>query len=303
MLKGIARAVSTTIQEVFFLLFQRAGFHVTRNHFDSPIPDTIQLKDDLWLKRSELVGIAINEQKQTETLAKFKRQFKNEYDTIPRNKTASPHTYYFNNGAFGPVDGEMLYCMILDLKPQRVIEIGAGNSTFLSAQAILVNKEENEHYKCDLVAIEPNPSSALKAGFPGLSALISKKVQDVPISEFLKLKKNDILFIDSSHVLKVGSDVQYEYMELLPRLNKGVVIHIHDIFWPREYKKEWVKRNHWFWNEQYLLQSFLAFNDSFEILWIGSLMHLTYTNLLEKAFSSYKSDTDWPSSLWMRKTR
>ena len=303
MLKEIARALNTTIQELFFLLFQRAGFHVTRNHFYSPIPDTSQLKDDLWFERSELVGITINEQKQSEMLSNFERQFKDEYDTIPRNKTASPHTYYLNNRAFGPVDGEVLYCMIRHLKPRRVIEIGAGNSTFLSAQAILVNKEEDEQYKCDLVAIEPNPSLALKAGFPGLSALISKQVQDVPMSEFLKLKENDIIFIDSSHVMKIGSDVQYEYLELLPRLNRGVIIHIHDIFWPCEYKKEWIKRNHTFWNEQYLLQAFLAFNDCFEILWMGGLMHLTHYDLLEKAFDSYKKDMDWPSSLWMRKMR
>src|SRR5665647_1440065 len=130
MLKEIARAVNTTIQELFFLLFQRAGFHVTRNHFYSPIPDTSQLKADLWRERSELVGITTNEQKQIEKLSTFKRQFKDEYDTIPRNKTASPHTYYLNNRAFGPVDGEVLYCMIRHLKPHRVIEIGAGNSTF-----------------------------------------------------------------------------------------------------------------------------------------------------------------------------
>jgi predicted O-methyltransferase YrrM len=303
MLKEIARALSTRIQSFFFLLFQRVGFHVTRSRFYSPIPDTRELGDNLWLKRSELVGISINEQKQIETLSTFKHQFKNEYDTFPRNKTTSAHLYYLTNGAFGPVDGEMLYCMIRHLKPHRVMEIGAGNSTFLAAQAILVNKDEDEQYACDLVAIEPNPNRTLKAGFPGLSALIPRQVQDVPISEFLRLKENDILFIDSSHVLKVGSDVQYEYAELLPRLKKGVIIHIHDIFWPCEYKKEWIKKYHWFWNEQYLLQAFLAFNNCFEILWMGSLMHLMHNNLLEKAFNSYKSDTDWPSSLWIRKIR
>jgi len=133
--------------------------------------------------------------------------------------------------------------------------------------------------------------------------LIPKKVQDIPLSEFKKLSENDILFIDSSHVLKIGSDVQYLYLEVLPRLNKGVIVHAHDIFLPAEYPKEWVLKNYIFWNEQYLLQAFLAFNNSFEVLWAGSYMHLRHPDKLEEAFSSYKRDKIWPSSFWIRKIK
>lgn len=121
--------------------------------------------------------------------------------------------------------------------------------------------------------------------------------------EFQKLKENDILFIDSSHVLKTGSDVQYEYLEILPRLNKGVLVHFHDIFLPAEYPQKWILEDHKFWNEQYLLQAFLAFNDSFEILWAGSYMHLNHPDKLEQFFKSYNKNKRWPGSFWVRKIR
>jgi predicted O-methyltransferase YrrM len=300
---GIKRWIAYIIYKKLFTLWEKLGFHITRNHFYEPIPDTRTLKDDLWQKTSELVGIDINEESQINLLSMFSCKFKEEYENFPRNKTSIKYQYYINNGAFTSVDGEILYCMIRYFKPKKIFEIGAGNSTYLSAQAILKNKEEDNDYECELVAIDPYPNNTLKAGFPGLSKLIPKKVQDIPLSEFKKLSENDILFIDSSHVLKIGSDVQYLYLEVLPRLNKGVIVHAHDIFLPAEYPKEWVLKNYIFWNEQYLLQAFLAFNNSFEVLWAGSYMHLRHPDKLEEAFSSYKRDKIWPSSFWIRKIK
>jgi len=126
-----------------FPLWQMLGFHITPVHFEEPIPDTRKLKDDLWQKQSELIGIDMNETKQLELLSYFISKFKREYETFPRNKTSIPYQYYVNNGGFESVDGEVLYCMIWHFKPKRIIEIGSGNSTYLSAQAILKNKEEN----------------------------------------------------------------------------------------------------------------------------------------------------------------
>lgn len=191
--------------------------------------------------------------------------------------------------------------MVRHYKPQRIFEIGSGYSTYLLAQAIVKNGEEDDDYRCELVAIEPYPNEVLKAGFPGLSKLVRKKAQDIPISEFQRLTGNDILFIDSSHVLTIGSDVQYEYLEILPRLNKGVVVHIHDIFLPVEYPKEWVLQSFEFWNEQYLLHAFLAFNDSFEVLWASNYTSLKYPHKLEAAFDSYKRRKRGGTSFWMRR--
>lgn len=287
-----------------FPIFQKIGLHVILNHFYEPIPDTRTLKDDLWSNNSNLVAININDEYQNQILSEFSSMFKEEYEVFPLNKNEIevPSQYYVNNGGFESVDGEILYSMIRSFKPKRIFEIGSGNSTYLSAQAILKNKEEKGH-DCELIAIEPYPNDVLDAGFPALSKLIPSKIQDIPLSEFNKLEEDDILFIDSSHVLKIGSDVQYEYLEILPRLNKGVIVHVHDIFLPAEYQKEWVLKDYRFWTEQYLLQAFLAFNDSFEILWAGSYMHLKYPDKLETAFSSYKRNERWPGSFWMKKIR
>jgi len=285
-----------------FPLWQKLGLHITANHFYEPIPDTSTLNDNLWLKCSELVGIDINEQEQINLLSEFGLKYKEEFNSFPKNKTECPYQYFVNNGGFESVDGEILYCMIRHFKPRKIIEIGSGNSTYLSAQAVLKNKKEDS-YECKIVAIEPYPNNVLKKGFPGLSQLIPQKVQDVPLSLFYSLEENDILFIDSSHVLKIGSDVQYEYLEVLPRLKKGVIIHIHDIFLPEEYRKDWVVNDYIFWNEQYLLQAFLAFNESFKVIWAGNYMHLNNSDKIEKTFSSYKKNKVKPGSLWIVKSR
>ena len=288
--------------EKSFPLWQRLGFHILPNDYYQPIPDTRTLKDELWLKQSDLIGIDINEECQLNLLFEFSTKFKNEYENFPKSKTTTPHQYYVNNGLFESVDGEILYCMIRCFKPRKIFEIGSGHSTYLSAQAALKNLEENGN-ECEFIAFEPYPNDVLKAGFPGLSELIPIKIEDVPLSKFDELRENGILFIDSSHVLRIGSDIQYEYLEILPRLKKGVIVHSHDIFLPAEYPKEWVMVEHRFWNEQYLLQAFLAFNSAFEVLWAGSYMHLKHPDKLESAFPSYKREERWPGSFWMKKIK
>ena len=189
--------------------------------------------------------------------------------------------------------------MIRHFNPSTIMEIGSGNSTCLSAEALLKNRKEFGTSN-ELIAIEPYPNKNLEGGFPGLSKLIVDKVQNVPFTEFEKLKENDILFIDSSHVLQIGGDVQYEYLEILPRLKPGVIVHIHDIFLPAEYPKEWVLKRHRFWNEQYLLQAFLTLNKEFEVLWAGSYMNLNHAELLKNSFNSYNSKV-CPGSFWIRR--
>jgi len=284
-----------------FLLWQWLGLHVTMNHYTEPIPDTRRIPDTLWTMRPELSGINMNDAQQLELLTTFAEQFRSEYDALPRQRPPNPHSYYIDNPMFGSVDGEVLYCMVRYVKPKRIYEVGSGQSTYLAAQAILRNRMEDPRYVGELVAIEPYPSPVLRRGFPGLTKVIAKEVQQVPLSDFSQLAENDILFIDSSHVLKIGSDVQREYLDILPRINRGVLCHIHDIFLPSEYPKPWIMREHRFWNEQYLLQAFLAFNNSFEVLWASSYLHLKHPERLEAAFSSYRRTTHWPGSFWIRR--
>lgn len=156
-------------------------------------------------------------------------------------------------------------------------------------------------YKCELITIDPYPNEVIKQGFPGLTRLIAQRVQDVELQQFNGLGENDILFIDSTHVLTIGSDVRYLFLEILPRLAKGVLVHVHDIVLPAEYPRKWVLEEYRFWNEQYLLQAFLAFNTNFEVLWAGSYMHLRHPDRLEEAFPSYNRAARWPGSFWMRR--
>jgi hypothetical protein len=152
------------------------------------------------------------------------------------------------------------------------------------------------------VAIEPYPNAVLSAGVPGVQ-LRAVPLEAVPLQDFAALGENDILFIDSTHVLRIGGDVQYEILELLPRLRPGVNVHVHDIFLPAEYPRRWVMEHRRFWTEQYVLQAFLAFNDAFRITWGSGFMHLRHPDLLAEAFPSYRRPEIGPGSLWMRRVR
>lgn len=286
----------------YFALWERNGFHITPNRFSSPIPDVQALSEELWARPSRLPGVEMNEAGQLELLSLFASGFKREYDSLPREKTSDPHQYYVHNVWFDSVDGEILYCMIRQFKPRNIIEIGSGNSTYLSAQAALKNRDDGGR-ECELIACEPYPNDVLKAGFPGLTKLFPQPVERLPLSMFEKLRENDILFIDSSHVLRIGGDVYYEFLEILPRLNKGVIVHIHDIFLPAEYPRNWIYENRSFCTEQYLLQAFLAFNDSFEVLWGANFMHLNHPEKLEEAFASYSREGKVPRSFWIRRIK
>ena len=156
--------------------------------------------------------------------------------------------------------------MIRNLRPRRIIEVGSGYTTLLISESISHIKTHDSTYVCDFIAIEPYPPSYLAPLPASVSRLVPFPVQMVPLNEFLSLEKGDILFIDSSHIVAIGSDVVHLYLEVLPRLAPGVIVHIHDIFTPFNYPRNFIKSSRFFWNEQYLLQAFLTFNQAFEVL-------------------------------------
>ena len=285
-----------------FRFWEKVGFHLTPVHFYQPIPDTKELlldKKRIWLK-SELVGINMNDNLQLEFLHKIFPKYYNEYVKFAKNENerCSEHDFYFGNVAFESVDAEVLYCMIRYFKPSKVIEIGSGFSTLLIAQASQYNRKEGKDL--DLIVIDPYPRNMIE-NLPEISSVIKKRVQEIDFAFFQQLCSGDILFIDSSHVVKTGADVNYMYLEVLPRLKEGVIIHTHDIFIPMEYPEDWVLREHRFWTEQYLLQAFLIHNSAFKILWGGHYMHINYPKELKSTFPSYDSKNTIPGSLWIRK--
>lgn len=286
-----------------FPIWQKLGFHVTPNHFYFPVPDTSQMRPSMWEHPSEMVGVDMNEAGQLELLELFARKYKSEYGLFPREKTAVPHQYYVNNTLYESVDGETLYCMVREFKPRRIIEVGSGNSTYVTAQAKLKNLASDPAAECQLTSIEPYPNAVLRKGFPGLDRLVVSKVQDVPLAEFAALEDGDFLVIDSSHVLAVGSDVEYLFLEVVPRLKPGVFVHAHDIFLPAQYPRQWVFNEFVFYTEQQLLQAFLAFNDRFKVLWGGAYMNIRHQEKLIAAFPSYIKGATLPGSFWMRRVK
>lgn len=295
LLEGLCRRLFRPLESL--------GLHLTPCHYSQPIPDTHTLAEELWKRPSDLFGIHMDEQAMLELLARFRAQFKAEYDAFPLTAGSTACTYYVNNGFFEAVDGEVLYCMVRRFQPRRIVEVGSGFSTRLLARAVLRNRELDPGYACDLVAIDPAPRVEWADGLAGLVRRIPEALQRVPAREVEGLGENDILFIDSSHILKIGSDVQHLFCHVLPRLRRGVLIHFHDVFLPAEYPRHWVMEQHRFWNEQYLLQAVLALSSRFRVVWAGSYMHLKHPERLQAAFGSYDPATRWPGSFWVRKVQ
>lgn len=269
------------------------GVFPIRNHYYEPQFDMREMKHPFPDER-ELPGIDWNIQKQLANLNKF--TFAGELKEFPLKKAGDLH-YYFDNSAFKSGDAEYWYQLIRLKKPARIFEIGSGNSTLMAIHAIRMNQEEAPDYRCKHVCIEPYEMPWLeKAGV----SVLRKKVEDVDISFFSELRENDILFIDSSHIIRPEGDVLFEYLSLIPSLNKGVIVHVHDIFSPRNYLDDWLTSEVRFWNEQYLLEAFLSHNTSWEIVGSLNYLHHEYYEKLKKVCPFLTPDRE-PGSFYIQK--
>lgn len=254
-------------------IFMKLGILPVLDHYYQPLINPKKYLIKSLRENRDLPGINFNTDEQLALLEKFK--YNEELLKIPFEKTTDKIEYYYNNSSYGSGDGEYLYNIIRYFKPVKIIEIGSGLSTLMARNAIEQNKIEIKNYECNHICIEPYERQWLEQ--TGVE-VIRKKVETIDKSLFQKLKSNDILFIDSSHIIRTQGDVLFEYLEILPELNSGVLVHIHDIFSPKDYLEEWVN-SHLMWNEQYLLEAFLTFNSKFRI--IGSLNYLAH-NYYEK---------------------
>ena len=178
-----------------------------------------------------------------------------------------------------------------------MIEVGCGFSSLVTAY---VNRGILNG-TMDFTCIEPYPRKFLTDGVPGISQLIQKKLEDVELSFFDRLDEGDILFIDSSHVSKTGSDVNYLFFEILPRLRKGVIVHFHDIFLPDEYPQKWVIDQGRNWNEQYLLRAFLQYNTNWDVIWSAHFMSTRYSNAVQETFPDFP-ELGGGGSFWIKRT-
>jgi hypothetical protein len=264
-----------------FRLWEARGYHITPLHYYFPIPDTRELQSR-DLQQSELPGIDLRLGFQLDLLNEFFVKFSDEYAEFPIKPTDST-TFYLDNDAFNGIDPYVYYCMIRHFNPKMIVEVGSGYSTLLGAQASQLC--ESTRYVC----IDPWPRDFIAKGVPNVE-LIRKKVEDLDLSLFQQLQPDDIFFIDSSHVIRMASDVCFNILEVLPRLAKGVIIHIHDVFLPFDYPVEWLVNQQRFWTEQYLLQAYLAENNHVEVLLSSNLISKYYPEEVRQVF---------PNALWL----
>jgi len=271
-------------QHDLFKQAEKIGIHILEPHFYSPLPTISQLPDETWSTKWD-AGIDWNEKAGVDILTQLAR-YSNEY-----RSWISSEQDFNNQTLFGNYDSATYYAMIRHYMPSKIIEVGAGYSTKVSSSAISENK------RGEIVAIEPFPRPFLKK-LTGLKQLIEKPVQLVPLEVFQQLGQNDILFIDSSHISKVGSDVNYLFLYVLPNLKPGVIIYVHDIGLPSQISRKKLVELLRFWNEQYLLHAFLIGNQSFKVLFGVKYMIDSHPDLLKNI-----DDRCNPSggSFWMQK--
>lgn len=180
----------------------------------------------------------------------------------PREPSRDRREFFLENGLFQGGDADLLYAIVRHYRPRRIIELGAGFSTLVSAAACRVNRAEG--HNTELISYDPYATPPV-GGIDGLAELRPVAAEAVPLTEFGALASGDVLFIDSSHTVRVGGDVSFLLLDVVPRLAPGVLVHVHDVFLPWEYPRDWVA-NGWYWAEQHLLHALLIGNSGLEVL-------------------------------------
>ena len=279
------------------------GTAYPNGHFYSPVvdPDELHSKtSDIWPQEMpQIPGININPESHQMILETWFPEHIVNYD-YPETFDERNHLeqqFYTRNSQFSWLDSRTLFVLLNKIKPTRMIEVGSGFSSLLCADVNVRFLKNSCHFQC----IEPYPREFLVNGVEGVSELIVQKVQNVPTKKFETLEKGDILFIDSSHVSKTGSDVNFLYFEVLPRLKPGVLIHVHDIFLPLEYPKEWVLEDNRSWNEQYLLRALLMYSNTFEVLFGCNYAFNCFPELVTRALNLQSGRGFGGGSFWVTK--
>jgi len=273
-------------------------------HFYSPIFDPAEAIAEpgrLWPEVApQILGIDFNVASHREILTVDFPAFIGDYQyPEQQDATTAEHEFFTRNSQFSWLDSRALYVLLRKWRPQRIIEVGSGFSSLLMADVNRRLFSSTMHITC----IEPYPRDFLKAGVPGIAQLIEQKVQDVPMDVFSALGAGDILFIDSSHVVKTASDVNYLFFEVLPRLAAGVRVHIHDIFLPNEYPYDWVVTENRSWNEQYLLRALLMHSTTFAVVFGCSYAFSTMPALVQSALAHPNGRAFAGGSFWIEKAR
>ena len=294
--------------EILFSPNRKFLTHYPPGHYHSPIPDlnaVLSAREVIFDQSvKDIPAVDLNERRQAELLESFSKYY--EGCLLFPESPKEGMRYYFENNFFSYGDAIILYAFLRHFRPGRVIEVGSG---FTSALMLDVK----EHYfseNMNFIFIEPHPdrlNMLFSEEDKKSCQIVDRPVQEVEIDFFSRLEAGDLLFIDSSHVGKVCSDVGYIINTILPALNRGVFVHFHDIPWPFEYPEAWFRQGR-VWNEAYMIRSFLQYNETFEIMYFNSLMERKYPDLLKEKMpmvlkAPFSQTTLGNSSLWLEKRR
>lgn len=287
----IIRRIGVQRMKISGSILKSIGIFPVRNHYYEP---QFIYPDNVDINKRKLSGIDLCIDDQIKLLSQL--TYANEITDWPHDYS-NEGIYYLNNQTFASGDAEFFYQMIRFLKPRRLFEIGSGYSTLVAKKAICKNKADDAGYECRHVCIEPYEMPWLEK--QGVE-VIRKCVEDMDSGFFSELGENDVLFIDSSHVIRPTGDVLFLFLTLLPLLKKGVVVHIHDIFTPRNYLSRWLKDDVLFWNEQYLLEAFLTGNSQWKVMAAVNYLHHEHGEKLALLCPYITSERE-PGSFYIRK--
>lgn len=293
----------------------RVGLRIAPNHYYSPMInlDDLRAARSCWAKRRHLTGIHVDRDAQAVILREWCLPYQDEYRDNATYIRATNDQY---GPGYGPIEAQALHATLRTLKPRRIIEIGSGVSTACMLDAL--DRNDADGSPAALTCIEPHPSDAIRTrAKDGRITLIEKPVQGVDDACFDSLQAGDVLFVDSTHVVQTGSDVNHIVLEILPRLAEGVVIHFHDITLPYDHPPD-ALRSVFHWQETALLRGWLTHNARVEILFCMSLLHHDAPEVLRVVFPGYNpmplvdgllpddaedfssQSRHFPSSMWLR---
>lgn len=268
------------------------GIFPLTDHYYEPQFNFNRLVKSLHENRN-LPGIHLNLDQQLKNISNL--IYKNELVELNLENKSPNYKFSLKNTFFRHGDAEIYYQLIRYLKPKNILEVGSGHSTLIALEAIKKN-EENDKIKTQITCIEPYENNWLN----NLNIqVLRKKIEDIEKSYYLNLSNGDMLFIDSSHIIRPQGDVLKIYLEIIPKLNKGVIVHIHDIFTPKNYPSQWLVQENKFWNEQYLLEALIMNDNKYEIFLMLNYLKNNALNELQKICPYMTSHHD-PSSFYLK---
>lgn len=278
-------------------VLDRIGLYPLVDHYYEPLINMARLRHPLDQPR-DLPGIALDLPAAVALLEQL-APISELHDVPQAPPPSGPPTYHWDNTLFGPLDALVLHGMVRKHRPRRILEVGCGMSTLVALRAAAMNTAEGAE-PCVHTCIEPYENPWL-AELPVRLVRSTAETADLALVE--ELEAGDILFIDSSHMIRPQGDVLTEVLSWLGRLRPGVLVHIHDVFTPRDYPDEVIRTYRFFWNEQYLVEAFLAFNDRFSVLLPLHHLHATHPEVTARLCpGQLRPEATLPSSFWIGRT-